>query len=111
MSNITAVGTYTGNNSNSALVVKELKYSSTLRGFVFSGDTAPTSIEIGIIDEAGTFVVFTDGTITAIPDDFRVLAMPNKGLAMKVTGGSPDFIITALNAGHPHRIHPGPDHL
>ena len=99
MSVVTAIATYSGNGAAGSTPLKELKYSPTLRGFVFSGTTAPTTIEIGIIDESGTFVVLTDGTITSIPDDFRVLAMPDKGLAMKVTGGSPNFIITALNAG------------
>ena len=68
-----------------------LKYKNGKQELAFSGATLPTTLEIGFINEAGTFIAKTGGAVTSLPTSFVVNNIPAKGLALNVSGGSPDF--------------------
>jgi len=68
-----------------------LKYKNGKQGLSFSGSALPTTLEVGFINTKGTFVAFTDGAVTALPTSFVVNTIPPQGLALNVTGGSPNF--------------------
>lgn len=70
-----------------------LKYKNQKQGLAFSGSTLPTLLQIGFVDPDGTFIPLTGGTITVLPQTLVVNSMPVKGLALNVSGGSPDFSI------------------
>ena len=63
-------------------------------GILFSGSTLPTTLEVGMYDDAGTFQAFQNGAITALPFDVTVGAVPKGGVVINVTGGTPDFYAT-----------------
>ena len=60
-------------------------------GLAFSGSTLPTTLQVGFLQPGGTFVPYTDGTITALPRTLVVATVPTQGIALNVSGGSPDF--------------------
>jgi len=68
-----------------------LKHTGQKIGLAFSGATLPTTLQVGIVNQGGTFVEFTGGTITVLPTTFVVNSVPPQGIALIVTGGSPDF--------------------
>ena len=91
MTAITATGVYESNT------IPELRYTSGRRGLLFSG-TLPTTLEVGMLDpDDGSFEAFTDGAVTASPTSFLVNSVPTAGLALNVSGGSPNFKI--IDAG------------
>ena len=65
----------------------------------FSGTTLPTTLEVGYIDDDGNFQVLTDGTVSSLPHDLIVGAVPKDGLVIEVTGGAPDFVVTYIGPG------------
>ncbi len=87
----------TGNKTHKD--VPELAGTGKKKAFMFSGNTRPTTLALGVTDEAGVFVPFDDATVTALPTSFVVEAIPPEGLTLEVTGGSPDFTIESFNAG------------
>lgn len=97
MSQVKRTGVFTGKD------FPELKATGQARGFVFSGSNLPsTQLALGIVDSAGVFIPFTGAIVTTLTGDnnFLVNAQPPAdGLALNVEGGSPDFIMTAFNAG------------
>jgi hypothetical protein len=60
-------------------------------GIGFSGSTLATTVQVGYVDEGGTFVPMTDGTIQTLPTNIIVDSVPPNGLALNVVGGSPNF--------------------
>ena len=77
--------------------IPELRYTSGRRGLLFTG-TLPTTLQIGMLDpDDDSFEAYTDGTITSSPTSFLVNSIPTAGLALNVSGGSPNFKI--LDAG------------
>ena len=60
-------------------------------GLAFSGSALPTTLQVGFLQPGGTFVPYTDGTITALPRTLVVATVPTQGIALNVSGGSPDF--------------------
>jgi len=62
-------------------------------GLGFSGSTLPTTLQVGFLQQNGTFVPYTGGTVTVLPTTFTVNHVPAQGLALNVSGGSPDFDI------------------
>lgn len=87
MPDITAAGTFTGND----IGFEFLKSNKISRGLLFSGSTLPTTLEVGMLNDVGVFVAFTNGTITALPTSLIVDSVPEGGVVIEVTGGSPDF--------------------
>lgn len=77
--------------------VPELNYSSGVKGLGFYG-TFPTTLTLGFIDpdDKSTFRAFTGGVITTDGTTFDVTVVPTGGLALQVTGGSPDFSIVLV---------------
>ena len=68
-----------------------LKHTGQKIGLSFSGATLPTTLQVGFVNQDGTFVAFTGGTITVLPTTLVVNSVPQQGIALIVTGGSPDF--------------------
>ena len=95
MSKITTTGV------KDAKSISELAFTSAKKGFMFTG-TLPTTLEIGILVD-GTFVAFTGGAVTSTPSSLVVETIPPEGLALNVTGGSPNFVITSTGAAGPLR--------
>ena len=95
MTAITATGTYDAKD------VSELGYTSAKKGYMFTG-TLPTTLELGILVN-GTFTAVTGGAVTTTPSSLVVETIPPQGLALNVTGGSPDFVITSTGAAGPLR--------
>ena len=93
MSRITTAGTFAAKD------VPELMHTGVAKALIFSGSTLPSTLQVGILDELGTFVPITGGGVTALPTDFIVDTVPPEGLALYVDGGSPDFVIKASKAG------------
>lgn len=62
-------------------------------GLAFSGSTLPTTLEVGFVQPGGTFVPYTDGKVTALPRTLVVATVPSQGIALNVSGGSPNFEI------------------
>lgn len=67
------------------------RYEGQKIGLAFHGATLPTTLQVGFVNQGGTFVPYTGGTITTLPTTFVVNTVPDQGVAMIVTGGSPDF--------------------
>ena len=95
---MTAINT-TG--TKTAIDAPELSDGHTKRGLMFTG-TLPTTLEIGMLVD-GTFVAYTGGAVTATPTSLVVETIPPGGLALNVTGGSPNFTITSTGAAGPLR--------
>lgn len=70
-----------------------LAYRGKKIGLAFSGSTLPTTLEVGFKNQGDTFIPFTGGAITSLPTTFPVNHIPPEGLALNVSGGSPDFEI------------------
>lgn len=68
-----------------------LRFKSGKHGFAFSGATLPTTLEVGFVNPAGTFIPFTDGEVTELPTTFIANSQPLQGYALRVTGGTPSF--------------------
>lgn len=91
MPNITAVGSYDSTKPGFDF----LEYQPTSCGLAFSGSTLPTTLEVGMLNDADVFVPFTGGLVTALPSTFIVAAMPSTGIVIRATGGSPNFNVSA----------------
>ena len=48
-----------------------------------------------MLSDAGVFVPFTGGAVTVLPTTFVVAAVPAAGILITVTGGAPDFNVSA----------------
>ena len=70
-----------------------LRYKNGKQELAFSGSTLPTTLEVGFVNQAGTFIPKTGGAITSLspPTTLVVNNIPAQGLALNVSGGSPDF--------------------
>ena len=97
MPNISAAGTY----DKDSIGLGFLKYDNSSIGLSFSGNTLPTTLEVGFINDEATFVPFTNATITALPTSIVVDSVPAEGLVVKVTGGSPDFNLSFAGVSSP----------
>jgi hypothetical protein len=92
MTRIATTGTKT------AVDVPELSTAKNGKGLLFTG-TLPTTLEVGVLVE-NTFVALTGGGVTAAPYSFYVQSIPPQGLALNVTGGSPNFVITSVGSNN-----------
>ena len=90
MTTITTTGTKT------AIDVPELSSAHGRKGLLFTG-TLPATLEVGIMVN-GTFTALTGGAVTASPTSFVVETSPPEGLALNVSGGSPDFVIASVGS-------------
>ena len=96
MPEITVAGTYKGDTIGFSF----LKNNNKAIGLSFSGATLPTTLEVGFLNDAATFVPFTNGTITALPTSLIIDSVPEDGIVVVATGGSPSFNLSfAGNAG------------
>ena len=66
-------------------------------GLAFSGSTLATTVEVGIFNDEGIFVPFTAGNVTQM-GTFTVESIPKDGIAINVSGGSPNFNISSAGA-------------
>jgi len=90
MTTITTTGTKT------AIDIPELKATIGSKGLMFTG-TLPATLEVGILVD-GVFAAMTGGAVTSTPASFVVETIPPEGLALNVSGGSPDFSITSTGS-------------
>ena len=103
--NIDATGTFNFGTSPalSYLIAHDANNGHVASTFLQFSGTAPTTIEIGMKNGAGTFTPFqfADGstTITSLPATVEIKAIPIEveGVQIVVTGGSPDFWIDRIN--------------
>ena len=71
-------------------------------GLIFSGSTLATTVEVGTLNDQGTFVAFDDGAVTSLPRSMVVNSVNNdKGIVINVDGGSPNFNISHAGASGP----------
>jgi hypothetical protein len=91
MPNITAVGSVDGTIAG----FEFLKYQPSSAGLVFSGTTLPTTLEVGMMNDAGAFVPLTGGQVTVLPTSFIVDSVPQSGIVIRSTGGAPNFNVSA----------------
>jgi len=91
--------TTTGNKTSAD--VQFLKHTGQKIGLAFSGSTLPTTLEVGFLQQDLTFVAYTGGAITVLPTSFVVNTVPPQGIALNVSGGSPNFDIDSTGPAGP----------
>ena len=92
---ITTTGTRT------AADIGFFRYSAQKIGLAFSGSTLPTTLQVGFVNQGGTFVPYTGGTVTTLPTPFVVNTVPDQGIALNVSGGSPNFSVDSTGHAGP----------
>jgi len=93
---ITTTGTKTASD------IPFLAHSGQKIGLAFNITTLPTTLEVGFVNQPGTFIAFDDGTITATGNKTMMInAVPSQGIAINVTGGSPSFTVDFAGHGGP----------
>lgn len=80
-----------------------LGFTNNKIGLAFSGNTFPTTLEVGFVSPDGAFIPFTNGTVVDNPTTLVVNSIPGKGIAINVSGGSPDFEVDDAGASGPLR--------
>ena len=88
--------TITSTGIKTAIDAPELNSTDNGKGLMFTG-TLPSTLEVGIL-VSGTFVALTGGAVTSTPASFVVETIPPEGLALNVSGGSPNFVITGVGS-------------
>lgn len=89
---VTTVGTKTSS------VIPFLKHTGRKIGLAFVITTLPTTLEVGFVNDEDDFIAFTDGAITAT-GTLVVNTVPEQGIAIRVTGGSPNFTVDFAGSG------------
>lgn len=92
---ITTLGTKTQSD------IPFLAYRGKQIGLAFSGSTLPTTLQVGFVQQDGTFVAYTGGGVTVLPTTLTVNHVPPQGLALNVSGGSADFDIDFVGDAGP----------
>jgi len=91
MPDISSTGTFTGTTAG----FEFLKVKRGDLSISFAGPTLPTTLELKYVDDAGNDQVLEGGNITSLPTSLNVGPL-NSELKIVVTGGSPDFNVTAF---------------
>jgi len=98
----TATVTISSTGTKTSSDIPFLAYGGQKIGLGFNITTLPTTLEVGFVNQGGTFIAFDDGAITATGNKSMLInSVPSQGIAINVTGGSPSFTVDFAGNGGP----------